>query len=323
MCNISFIFNPSGISAAENTAFKFMLALNSASNGDGTGWLYKAPGGIRFFKDVQKAQDLMALPEIKSFVGLPWVVAHTRKISRGGKSLENTHPFVNGHLLLVHNGTMTFKKKPDGDISDSQHFSAVFENALREGKSVEEALKSGFAEFEDGTYAMLFCWRGELFFLAGKNTVYTCIIGDTVIANTDKDRLKTCAYILQVGNPEIYVSEIIRLEPGLYRISPETGQFLLEESTKDKLFLKEKEISYSWASYKAAKPAGKVTHRRVTIHSGGETALVNFIEALPPEELGALIGDMAAAYSVEELYNMMGETPEAFLQILQTLVPRK
>jgi predicted glutamine amidotransferase len=114
-------------------------------------------------------------------------VAHVRKMTRGGASIPNTHPFVRvahrRHLVFAHNGTLpNVKSKPlrfESTIgeTDSEHAFCVILEALREAygnKYPEDPLELGKTLFElgnelgkDGVFNFLFADGEHLFARCG------------------------------------------------------------------------------------------------------------------------------------------------------------
>lgn len=81
--------------------------------GEGTAdWVKKACDGMKFVDD-KKAIERMEVGNIgKQFA----VIGHNRAATVGKVTTDNAHPFVDGPITLVHNGTLTQKEEmPTGD----------------------------------------------------------------------------------------------------------------------------------------------------------------------------------------------------------------
>jgi glutamine amidotransferase len=73
-------------------------------DGWGLGWYVgRVPQVVRSLSPAHGDEDF---EEVSSFVSASTIVAHIRKASVGGVSLQNTHPFEWGPWLFAHNGTI-------------------------------------------------------------------------------------------------------------------------------------------------------------------------------------------------------------------------
>jgi predicted glutamine amidotransferase len=73
-------------------------------DGWGVGWYVgRVPQVVRSLSAAHGDEDF---EEVSSFVTASTIVAHIRKASVGGISLQNTHPFEWGPWLFAHNGTI-------------------------------------------------------------------------------------------------------------------------------------------------------------------------------------------------------------------------
>lgn len=112
MCQL--IVKPSGVSINEEVLFSAY-----ATNADGTGYATVIDGevvikkGFEVFKTFY--EDYIKTTEEESSAAL----IHFRNVSRGTKSLENTHPFKVGAYAFAHNGTFKESILNDGR-SDSR-----------------------------------------------------------------------------------------------------------------------------------------------------------------------------------------------------------
>lgn len=85
----------------------------------------------------------------------PLVLAHLRKASLGGVSLENTHPFVEGGWALGHNGTIKgdyHLKFGDGRANDSRVLFGRVLARLEAEQAPEDALRGAVREVVDGGF---------------------------------------------------------------------------------------------------------------------------------------------------------------------------
>lgn len=75
---------------------------------------------------------------------IPFMVGHNRAATRGEVSSDNNHPFDEGNVVLVHNGTMSYipKEYDDGTKVDSHAIAKMLHKA-----SVEEFMRKSFGAF--------------------------------------------------------------------------------------------------------------------------------------------------------------------------------
>ncbi len=69
------------------------------------------------------------------------IVAHLRKASLGGCSLENTHPFIKDGWCFAHNGTIYYRKEELADRIDSERFFDDIMAGIDGGKGVVDAIR--------------------------------------------------------------------------------------------------------------------------------------------------------------------------------------
>jgi hypothetical protein len=127
MCGIVGIadYTKSAIGAAEYNVFQQLLIADSARGMDGTGIMkvtekgtisrVRKPGGPFGLLSDEVFQKKFLEPITKhEFVR--WMVGHNRYATTGDKTVGSTHPFMDTHITLVHNGTATnFDKEKHKD----------------------------------------------------------------------------------------------------------------------------------------------------------------------------------------------------------------
>lgn len=106
------------------------------------------------------------------------LIAHSRKISKGGKELRNTHPFHYSHLgsdfWFAHNGTVDdigiaaeMEWKYDGSLSDSHYLGRFFYESIGDNfneasfKSAFEHVKKFLKPGSALNTISIFCGRGK------------------------------------------------------------------------------------------------------------------------------------------------------------------
>lgn len=153
MCGIVGVINGSDkVKAKLGNIFSEMLFANQLRGFDGAGvfWYdnrddtYAVRKNADFkvvFKDAEVDTALRWMEKIPFFVG------HNRAATRGVVKTENNHPFDEGNVILVHNGTMTYiPKEFDKDVDVDSHGIAKMLNA----GSTEAFIKDSF-----GAYALV------------------------------------------------------------------------------------------------------------------------------------------------------------------------
>lgn len=87
-----------------------------------------------------------ALSRASALSGPDIIIAHARAASRGGRRLENTHPFIVDGVVLAHNGTVNGLKPPrcaapKGE-SDSELLALLLADLYADEKDLGRALES-------------------------------------------------------------------------------------------------------------------------------------------------------------------------------------
>lgn len=123
MCGIVGLmgFGPTGLSMADYTIFQQMLYCNALRGMHGTGvFAVDAQGNMSRVRVGGPPAQLFSTGEYDSVVDfvkrrqIRFVVGHNRYATKGKKITEHSHPFRDGHIVLVHNGTLEdYKHLPD------------------------------------------------------------------------------------------------------------------------------------------------------------------------------------------------------------------
>ena len=93
--------------------FSQLLFLDTVRGEDGTGVFYSEEFNkpSEYYKRALAAPDFMQLKPYQDIVfnieKLRFLIGHNRAATTGGKSTNDTHPFQEDHILLIHNGTLT------------------------------------------------------------------------------------------------------------------------------------------------------------------------------------------------------------------------
>lgn len=156
MCGIVGIIRKTrnGLNKTEIDMFKQLLFADQLRGTDGTGIFFNSVNtkteNIISFKSSENASYLLNLPEFVKdiepilFKQSDFVVGHNRAASIGDKSLECTHPFQEGDIVLVHNGTLSNHTSLNASSKVDSH--AICHNINKEGaESTIKKLTGSFA----------------------------------------------------------------------------------------------------------------------------------------------------------------------------------
>lgn len=154
MCGIVSVIQKnwdSSISYSANKMFKQMLFANALRGTDGTGMFWKDTKKNQVFFNKVAAPSWVAIPELTELSTLSmcanWVVGHNRKSTMGIHTYENTHPFNEEHIVLVHNGTLSnqveLEKETGKCAVDSQAITKLL--AKNKPKQALEKLEGAYA----------------------------------------------------------------------------------------------------------------------------------------------------------------------------------
>lgn len=151
MCGLVTILSKrnGGFQYNEVEAWQEMLVLDQLRGDDSTGALTVLGNGqVKTIKVGSHAQDLFRTEGWSPFVTAAKgtgriLVGHNRKATKGSISTENAHPFNEGHIHLVHNGTLfNHSSLADRDV-DSNAVAAAF--AKEDAESVLKRVNGAFA----------------------------------------------------------------------------------------------------------------------------------------------------------------------------------
>lgn len=102
-----------GFNWKDKSMFRQMLLANTVRGDDSTGVFgVNKYGNLKMMKNAKPAQymlDTKAYKEFEDdiFTNMRFVVGHNRASTRGATIDENAHPFIQDHICLIHNGTLT------------------------------------------------------------------------------------------------------------------------------------------------------------------------------------------------------------------------
>ena len=131
--------------------FKQMLFADALRGTDGTGmfWMDTKKNQVLYNKVPKPSWEAIPqLSELNTLSGVSnWVVGHNRKSTMGVHTYENTHPFHEDHIVLVHNGTLSnqweLEKETGKCAVDSQVITKLL--AKNKPKQALEKLEGAYA----------------------------------------------------------------------------------------------------------------------------------------------------------------------------------
>jgi len=112
MCGIITIFknNQQAISKPLESLLYDMLWIDSVRGNHSTGLIYETEDGPEFFKKAIPGWDFVQLEVVRAIIAQQhksrFIIGHNRAATRGDVKTSNAHPFQNGPVLGVHNGTV-------------------------------------------------------------------------------------------------------------------------------------------------------------------------------------------------------------------------
>lgn len=133
---------------AEKT-FRQMLFADTLRGTDGTGYFWHESKNKKTLYEKDPAPYWNAkLPNLSKFgTHATFVVGHNRKSTMGKNTVENTHPFVEGNIILVHNGTLENTWELEKEVGKTEVDSNMIAKLLtkKNPKQALEQLVGAFA----------------------------------------------------------------------------------------------------------------------------------------------------------------------------------
>ena len=144
-----------GLFKGQVDLFQQIFLVDQIRGMDGAGIITDADDGIHIIKVPYSAGAFMSQPHYKAAMELAvkeghFLIGHNRAATKGAHTWGNTHPFKEGPISLVHNGTLWDHKNLDKDVVVDSH--AICIHMAKNG--VEATLKE-----IDGAFALV--WVNE------------------------------------------------------------------------------------------------------------------------------------------------------------------
>ena len=184
MCGIVGIINHkrNGISATDRNIFKRLLFLDVERGPDSTGmFVIQNTGQATLLKKAVPSFDFMKDKEVddllnKAYGNGTFVVGHNRKATQGSIKDENAHPFAEGRIVLVHNGSLwNHRTVADVDV-DSKAIAMELNKKNNNVTEVFNHLKGAYAcvwyNDEDSTLNFFRNKERPLYFYKDINTTF-------------------------------------------------------------------------------------------------------------------------------------------------------
>ncbi len=161
MCGIIGVVakNKGGLFKGHITMFDQLFWADQLRGTDGAGLFYDANSGVKVLKVPSEASVLIGSAEydkalIEAVKEGHFIIGHNRAATKGEHTWENTHPFTEGGITLVHNGTLLSHKGLDADVEVDSH--AICKHMAKNGhtntlKEVDGAFALVWYDEESGT----------------------------------------------------------------------------------------------------------------------------------------------------------------------------
>lgn len=157
MCGIVGVIakSPSGLFKGQVDLFQQIFLVDQIRGTDGAGIIMDTKEGMQIHKAPYGAGPFMNTDEFKAAMELAvkeshFIIGHNRAATKGEHTWQNTHPFVEKNIYLVHNGTLWDHKNLDKEVVVDSH--AICRHMAQNG--AKETLKE-----IDGAFALV--WVDE------------------------------------------------------------------------------------------------------------------------------------------------------------------
>lgn len=254
MCGIVGILSKrhNGLFHADVDIFSELLYADQLRGAHGTGIFYDVKGKrVNAYKGAMPSSAFLRSENLTSIFSdivqkSSFVIGHNRHATKGKINFDNTHPFIEGPITLIHNGTLPFHK----DLKDVE----VDSHAICHSMADEGHIKT--LEKIDGAFALVWFDQRDLKLRFIRNTERPLWILESntlfVIASESK-----MADWIMTRKHETQIAEPVMCKVGqLYTYDPKTGK--LEE---EKVTIKAKELypTYYNSKYSMYPSAAPVT----------------------------------------------------------------
>lgn len=212
MCGIVAIISktPIGFNYKDGDMFKQMLYANALRGFDSTGIFgINKYNNLQMIKAAQPAATFLetkAFSDFKSdmFSRLKVVVGHNRAATKGATTDTNAHPFIEDHICLIHNGTITGHK----DLADTDVDSHAICHAFAKDGHMETIPKI------NGAYALIWYDAKEKLLHIARNEQRPLWLIQTDAADYIASEPEMLVWLLRrvhnvVGKPVYFATDMI------------------------------------------------------------------------------------------------------------------
>lgn len=134
MCGIVAVFGKVGL--VEEKVFCDLLQVDVIRGFDSTGIAaIRLDGSAKVLKDTVLPTELLMRPHVRKLFNKvnKGYIGHNRAATKGKVNAVNAHPFVAGHIVGVHNGTLEAEKGFENAYAFETDSEAVFDNIRHKG----------------------------------------------------------------------------------------------------------------------------------------------------------------------------------------------
>lgn len=170
------------MSADDRNIFKRLLYIDVERGPDSTGMFNIANNGVcDLLKEASPSYDFLKNKEVenllqKAYNCSTFLVGHNRKATQGSIKDENAHPFVDGNIVLVHNGSLWNHRSVENVDVDSHAIAMALNKTDNDVEDTFNKLKGAYAcVWYDNTTESLNFFRNKerpLWFYEDTNTTF-------------------------------------------------------------------------------------------------------------------------------------------------------
>lgn len=201
MCGIVGIMSGNGsLDDAQLTLFKRLLYVDQLRGEHATGIAkinpYKKSDRTSIIKKAMPAEVFLGQPEVQDFVGKDRgriLIGHNRYATMGARDDDqNAHPWEDGHITLVHNGTVD--KWALDDLSGYSDPGVVVDSHMVCITIAEKGIKEAVEKYLSGAFSLVY-WDDELrtlnFIRNDKRPMYIAALTDgTLVWASEEEFIK-------------------------------------------------------------------------------------------------------------------------------------
>lgn len=318
MCGLVAILSKtkSGFFQGDKTIFYQMLISDMFRGMDSTGsYSVNRHGNVKWIKDASPAPFFINKKEMATYMSnfisdYHIVVGHNRKATMGNVVSDNAHPFVEGNICLVHNGTLSNHKKLADTTVDSH---AICHHINEFG------YKSMFKNI-DGAYALIWYNIEEKTLYFARNSERPLYIAETDTRIFLASEEKMLDWILDRNNITKYTIEIVPTDK-VFKFNMDTRK--LECETKPKKEVHSNQNGQNWNVEQWYSPGKNNKFQRKSNHQSNSTSsnlsLVHSSEQADMVPISATINDYASGEIVQVRAVDFDTTENATKVVFETL----